>query len=128
MKIKEWMVGAVIALLTVFFIVATARGATVPVIAVVQAACPTFDAALAVVEGKDADEKNQAFSAGGCRMSRIPITITIVAILGEVVWAGDGLDDLMYMVEIEAGVGTVYSWLIAAEWPTLKAQLRGDKI
>ena len=97
-----------------------------PVSANLQAACLTLDAALAVIEGKDIDEKNEAFN-GGCFMSPAPVRVNIVAIRGEVVWAGDGLDDLMYLVEIEVGAGnTLYSWLIAAEWPTLKDQLRGN--
>ena len=133
---KDWIIDATVivtAAVGIFFALSMAftspaRSAE-PVYAFVQSACLTLDSALAVIEGKDADEKNEMFATGGCIFSPVGVSITIVAILGEVVWAGDGLDDLMYLVEIEDGSGfRFFSWLITADWPTLKAQLAGNKI
>ncbi len=129
---KNWMIDGAIAAgsiaLFVAFLVWPALSAE-PVRALVQSVCPTVDTALAVIEGGDAYEKNLAFTVGECFFSPVVVSVSVVAIRGAVIWAGDGLDDLMYLIEIEAGPGNfLYTWLIASEWPDLKAQLRGDAI
>ncbi len=116
-----------LALVLVLELASPARGAE-PVLAIVQSACPTLGGALGVIEAAGGG-KNKAFGDGHCIFSSVGVSVTIVAIRGEVVWAGDGLDDLMYLVEIEDGSGfRFFSWLIAAQWPDLKAQLAGDRI
>ena len=123
----------VVALVSTVLLVSPARGytefvAAEPVLVTGQAACHTLNAAIAVIEA--GEDKVKVFEEQGCVIARgYGVHVTVSAIVGTVVWAGDGLDDLMYIVEVVDGRGmTFYGWLIVTEWPSLPVRLRGDAI
>ena len=98
-------------------------------------ACPTLDGAIAVVEAQTFEEQNVQFDEYGCVSSADPrgVGVAIHAIVGEVVWGADGLDDMMFIIHAYDRRGSeFYSWLIKAEvvetYPNILRALRNDPI
>ena len=104
-------------------------------IAQVNTACPTLDGAIAVVEAQTEDARWTEWEVYGCASTANPrgMEVAIHAIVGEVVWGADGLDDMMFIIHAYDRRGSeFYSWLIKADvvelYPDILRALRNDPI
>lgn len=85
--------------------------------------CHTMEAAVALVEAGPGRGRLTAelLRNGICFDMGDWFLVTPHQIVGEVVWAGDGQDDMMYIVETADQFGSLaFGWVLVGMYPALK--------
>lgn len=81
----------------------------------VYAMCPTLQGALAVIEAPSSEIGAMVWNLYGCARAgqNYGVRVAIHAIIEELVWAGDGLDDMMLLMEVyDRFGGRLYTWVV----------------